>query len=102
MKNRDAHFIWWGIEVHPQIVHYATYNTWTHKYLRYHLKVEHLYKRTWKPFVWIHFVVASICWGIKPRQLRRFFKWLGAHFTISWIKYRWGKLKGRFTKKNKS
>ena len=102
IKKRDASFIWHGIEVHPQIVHYATFNTWRFKYVQYHIKVKGLYKKTWKPIVGIQVFFAAIKWALSPRQLKSFFKWVGAHFTISWIKYRWGKLKGRFTKKNKS
>ena len=37
-------------------------------------------------------------WGGTCKKIKSFFKWIGAHFTISWIKYRWGKLKERFTK----
>ena len=99
IKKRDASFIWHGIEVHPQIIHYATFNTWRFKYVRYHIKIKGLYKKTWKPIVGIHIFLAAIKWALSPRQLKSFFKWVGAHFTISWVKYRWGKLKELFNKK---
>lgn len=98
-KNKDAQFIWHGEEVHPQIVHYATFNTWRFKYVRYHIKVEGLYRKTWKPFIWLKIVFAAIKWAFEPRQLKNFFKWVGAHFTIDYFKYRWGKIKDWFKKK---
>ena len=101
MKKRDAFFIWHGIEVHPQILHYATFNTRRFKYVRYHIKVKGLYKKTWTPFVSLQIFFAAIKWGLSPRQLKAFFKWFFAHFTITHFKYRWGQIKRLFTGKKK-
>ena len=97
-KQKEASFIWYGKKVAPPMVHYATWCTYKFKYIKYNIKVKGLYKKTWKPIVGIQVFFAAIKWALSPRQLKSFFKWVGAHFTISWVKYRWSKLKERFNK----
>ena len=99
MDKRVCTAMWRGEQVSPEIIHYATYNTRTLEYINWNIKLRGRYKKTWKPIVRIKIIFADIAWAFKPKQLKAFFKWVGAHFTISHFKYRCGQIKRLFTKK---
>lgn len=86
LNKRDCSFYWWGEIVHPYIVHYATYNTWTLKYYILNTKLRNRYFNTPKLFGGIRLLFIKIKWVFLPRQLKRFFKWFGWHFTPSYWK----------------
>ena len=99
MDKKVCTAMWRGEKVSPEIIHYATYNTRTLEYINWNIKLRGRYKKTWKPIVRIKIIFADIAWAFKPKQLKAFFKWVGAHFTISHFKYRCGQIKRLFTKK---
>ena len=101
MDKKVCKSVWRGQDVSPQIIHYATYNTHTLEYINWNIKLRGRYKKTWKPFVWLQIVFTDIAWAFNPKQLKTFFKWVGAHFTIEHFKYRWNQIKGLFKKKEK-
>ena len=91
LNKQDCSFNWWGETVHPYIVHYATYNTWTYKYCKLNIRVKNKYYKLNKLFGGVNFVFLTVKWSFSPRQLKRFFKWFGWHFTPSYWKEKLGK-----------
>lgn len=90
MEKQDCSFFWWEGTVHPYIVHYATYNTWTWKYNLLNTKLRNRYFKTPKLFGWFRLVGAWLKWAFSKRQLKAFFQWFFAHFTPSYWKRKLG------------
>lgn len=86
MEKRECSFYCWGKIVHPYIVHYATYNTWTLKYSLLNRNVRNEYFKVKKIFRYLCYICIIIKWGVSKRQLKRFFNWLSWHFTSSYWK----------------
>ena len=101
IKKQKAEVVCYGDKYIIDIVHYGTSSTRMLKYIKYNIKVKGLYKKIWAPFVSIQIFFAAIKWGLSPRQLKAFFTWIFAHFTITHFKYRWGQIKRLFTRKKK-
>ena len=101
-KKRDCSFYWWGETVHPYIAHYATYNTWTLKYNVLSARLRDIYHRIWTPFSWFHVLLVTVKWIFSPRQLKRFFHYFLAHFTVKYWKYQISKIKRLFGSSKKT
>ena len=86
MDKKDLSFYWWGEIVHPNIAHYATYNTWTFKYYKLNFELRVRYRKLPKAFAKILLPFAALKWAIMPRSLKAFWEWLKPHFSIKWIK----------------
>ena len=86
MEKQDCSFFWWEETVHPYIVHYATYNTWTWKYNLLNTKLKNRYRKTPALFGRFRILGAWLKWAFSKRQLKEFFQWFFAHFTPSYWK----------------
>lgn len=91
MEKQDCSFLWWEGTVHPYIVHYATYNTWTWKYNLLNTKLRNRYFKTPKLFGGLRICGAWLKWAFSKRQLKAFFQWFFAHFTPSYWKAKFKK-----------
>ena len=81
MDKQDCSFYWWGEIVHPYIVHYATYNTWTFKYYRLNFELRCRYKGINKLFSKLLLPIVALRWFFMKRQQKAFWDRFKAHFT---------------------
>lgn len=98
MKSQNCTMLWRGQTVHPYIVHYATYNTWTLRYYIDSAKLRDKYHRIPLPLNCIHIFAVTLKWVFTPRQVKNFFVWFAAHFTKKYWKYQFSKVKSFFRK----
>lgn len=91
MDTHTCKFIWYGYLISTKIAHFGTHNTYFWKYSYNNVLLKYKFKKyphvLYAPLI----CVAAIKWALKPRQLKRFFKWFGWHFTPSYWKEKLGK-----------
>ena len=95
-KKKECTMYWRGQIVHPYIAHYATYNTWTLKYYILNTKLRDQYFRIFPPISWFHIAFITVKWIFSPKQLKNFFEYFFAHFTIKYWISLFKRLKSRF------
>jgi hypothetical protein len=96
MEKQDLSFFWWGEYVHPYIAHYATYNTYTRKYVYYNSLVKAKYKDA-PAIIQAGIIVADqsklFIRLINDKQKREEFKsWFIAHFKKAYYVDKWHRL----------
>lgn len=102
MAAQKASFVWWGENVEPLILHYATFNTYTWKYVYYNTILRCRYFEISKVFTILQVLIEEIKLFfrlVKRKDYRdAFWKWVLSHFTVEHLKYRKNQIKALFFK----